>query len=160
MSAVPALVVDSRDPTPAYEQLRRQLAELIGAGVLRGDTRLPPLRQLAADLGLAVGTVARTYRELENAGLVHSRRGGGTKVSPGAVRRSAADVARAIDDAAGALVRSARLVGAEDDDIYAAVRQALRDQAREPAPQDPAGTPRRDLTASRHSARQQDDAVP
>lgn len=125
MSRAPALVVDTGNPTPPYEQLRRQLAELIGAGVLEGGTRLPSLRQLAADLGLAVGTVARTYRELEVAGLVISRRGGGTKVSVGVTRRSAADIARAVDDAAEALVRAARLLGAPDEDVCAAVGRAL-----------------------------------
>ena len=61
------VTVDVLDPTPPYEQLRRQLADLIGSGVLSPGDRLPPVRQLAADLGLAVGTVARTYRELERA---------------------------------------------------------------------------------------------
>ncbi len=130
MIGVPALVVDTADPTPPYEQLRRQLADLIGTGVLEGGTRLPPLRQLAADLGLAVGTVARTYRELELASLVVSRRGGGTKVSAGVTRRSAADVGRAVAEAAEALVRSARLLGAQDDDVRAAVERALLEPAR------------------------------
>lgn len=130
MSGLPALMVDTADPTPPYEQLRRQLADLIGAGVLEADTRLPPLRQLAADLGLAVGTVARTYRELEVANLVISRRGGGTKVSAGVTRRSAADITRAIDDAAEVLVRAARLLGAQDDDVRAAVERSFTTQAR------------------------------
>ena len=132
MSSVPALVVDTADPTPPYEQLRRQLADLIGAGVLEPGTRLPPLRQLAADLGLAVGTVARSYRELEVAGLVVSRRGGGTKVSADAARRSAADVTQAVEDAAEALVRGARLLGARDDDVRAAVERALTTRDRDP----------------------------
>ena len=75
------VTVDVLDPTPPYEQLRRQLADLIGSGVLSPGDRLPPVRQLAADLGLAAGTVARTYRELEQAGYVRSRRGGGTRVA-------------------------------------------------------------------------------
>lgn len=132
MSGVPALVVDAADPTPPYEQLRRQLADLIGGGVLGPGTRLPPLRQLAADLGLAVGTVARSYRELEVAGLVVSRRGGGTKVAANAARRSAADVARTVEHAAEALVRGARLLGAHDDAVRAAVERALTTHSRDP----------------------------
>ena len=81
MTARPALTVDTGNPTPPYEQLRRQLAELIQSAALQPGDRLPPLRQLAADLGLAVGTVARAYRELESAGLISSRRGGGTRVT-------------------------------------------------------------------------------
>ena len=125
MKGVPALVVETRDPTPPYEQLRRQLADLISAGVLEEATRLPPLRQLAADLGLAVGTVARTYRELELAGLVVSRRGGGTKVSAGATRRSATDISRAVDAAAETFVRAARLLGVQDEDVRAALERSL-----------------------------------
>ncbi|WP_185995555.1 GntR family transcriptional regulator [Nocardioides campestrisoli] len=76
-----ALQVDPRDPTPPYEQVRRQLEDLIRAGILRAGDRLPPLRQLAGDLGLAVGTVGRAYAELETQGLVVSRRGAGTRVA-------------------------------------------------------------------------------
>jgi len=75
------LRIDASDPTPPYEQLRRQLVALIEAGALGVGTRLPPARQLAADLALATGTVARAYRELDKAGLVRSRRGGGTTVA-------------------------------------------------------------------------------
>jgi len=87
------VTVDVLDPTPPYEQLRRQLADLIGSGVLTPGDRLPPVRQLAADLGLAAGTVARTYRELaagrwhqgrsDRTGSAHSRaspRGGGRRL--------------------------------------------------------------------------------
>lgn len=81
MSSALALVVDPHDPTPPYEQLRRQLLGMVIHGALPPGQRLPPLRQLAGDLGLAVGTVARTYRELEAAGILVSRRGGGTRVA-------------------------------------------------------------------------------
>jgi len=120
------LVVETADPTPPYEQLRRQLADLIGSGSLPAGARLPPLRQLAGDLGLAVGTVARTYRELEAAGLIVSRRGGGTRVAdpPSGPARSAT-----LRGAAEAYVRQARRVGADRDDIIAALHTALDPEA-------------------------------
>ena len=71
----------STTPPRRYEQLRRQLVGMIAAGDLPGRRPAASLRQLAGDLGLAVGTVARSYRELEAAGLVTSRRGGGTRVA-------------------------------------------------------------------------------
>ena len=123
MTARPALTVVTDDPTPPYEQLRRQLVELIRYGVLAPGDRLPPLRQLAADLGLAVGTVARTYRELEMAGMVVSRRGGGTRVAPASLPR--ADPIEALRDHAVAFVREARLLGADDDQIMSMVARAL-----------------------------------
>lgn len=125
MTAPPPLRVDTTDPTPPYEQLRRQFVELIGSGVLGLGDRLPPLRQLAADLGLAVGTVARTYRELETAGLVASRRGGGTRVLASARPSTAAQRERDLREHAAAFVRQARLLGAGDDDVRAALAAVL-----------------------------------
>lgn len=124
MTDRPELTVVTADPTPPYEQLRRQLAELIRYGRLAPGDRLPPLRQLAADLGLAVGTVARTYRELEAAGLVVSRRGGGTRVA--AASAPGPDPTAALRDRAAAFVRDARLLGADDGQIMSVVTRALR----------------------------------
>jgi GntR family transcriptional regulator len=123
MTSAASLRVVTSDPTPPYEQLRRQFADLIGTGVLSPGDRLPPLRQLAADLGLAVGTVARTYRELESAGLVVSRRGGGTKVRAD-LPRTAVEPLQAVRDRAEAFVREARLLGVDDDAIRTAVARA------------------------------------
>jgi GntR family transcriptional regulator len=115
------VTVDVLDPTPPYEQLRRQLADLIGSGVLSPGDRLPPVRQLAVDLGLAAGTVARTYRELEQSGYVRSRRGGGTRVAPSPP--AAATPQRALEEAARAFLDRARVLGLTADDALAALRR-------------------------------------
>ena len=121
----PALIVDTDDPTPPYEQLRRQFAELIEAAVLQPGDRLPPVRQLAADLGLAVGTVARTYRELDSAGLISSRRGGGTRVTPTAPALSDAQRAQLVRTHARAFVQRAVRLGADQGEIVSAVVRAI-----------------------------------
>lgn len=115
--------VDLADPTPPFEQLRRQLAELIETGQLAAEDRLPPLRQLARDLDLAVGTVGRAYRELEQGGLVWSRRGGGTKVLP---RATPSDRERAgrLDEAARAYAVAARSLGASSHEAADALTRA------------------------------------
>ena len=118
------VTVDVLDPTPPYEQLRRQLADLIGSGVLSPGDRLPPVRQLAADLGLAVGTVARTYRELELGGYVRSRRGGGTKVATTAPAPPTPE--RALEEAASAYLARARVLGASAEAALEAVHRATR----------------------------------
>ena len=125
MTARASLTVDTSDPTPPYEQLRRQLAELIQSTALSPGDRLPPLRQLAADLGLAVGTVARAYRELESAGLVSSRRGGGTHVTATAPSLPAAERQRLLHHHAKAFVQQATLLGADEQQILGAISQAL-----------------------------------
>ncbi|MDP8970719.1 MAG: GntR family transcriptional regulator [Actinomycetota bacterium] len=118
------LTVDPGDPTPPYEQLRRQLVDLIVAGRLPIGERLPPVRQLAGDLALATGTVARAYRELEQAGLVHTRRGAGTRVA--AVPADASDP---IDVLAGEFVRRARSLGYSTRQIAEAVGQAAEERS-------------------------------
>jgi GntR family transcriptional regulator len=120
----PEITVDATLPVPPYEQIRRQISDLIVAGVLTDGTRLPPVRQLAVDLGLAVGTVARAYQELEAAALVTTSRGGGTRVvgvsGPAPSHRVALLAARA-----QAYVTEARRLGAADEEALAAIRTAL-----------------------------------
>lgn len=79
--AVLVITVDTRSPVPPFEQVRAQLAAAITDGQIAAGTRLPPVRRMADDLGLAVNTVARAYRELETAGLVETRGRGGTVVT-------------------------------------------------------------------------------
>jgi GntR family transcriptional regulator len=118
------LTLDPDDPTPPYEQLRRQLADLIAAGQLGLGDRLPPLRQLAGDLGVAVGTVARTYRELEQEGLLTSRRGGGTRVAA-AGRAPAKDRRQLLGGMAADFVVRARGLGFTDEEIVGALGRQL-----------------------------------
>ncbi|MGW9549979.1 GntR family transcriptional regulator [Citricoccus zhacaiensis] len=111
------IVLDLSSPVPPFEQLRARISALVDDGSLTPGSRLPSVRALAADLGIAVGTVARAYRELEAAGYVVSRRRHGTTVAespPGQDVREAqtrrdwpADVVQAAED----LARRARAAG-------------------------------------------------
>ncbi|GAB3065786.1 GntR family transcriptional regulator [Micromonospora schwarzwaldensis] len=116
----PRILVDAESATPPYEQVRAQLAGAIGTGRLAVGTRLPAVRQLAADLGLAVNTVARAYRELEAAGLVQTRGRHGTVVAPG--RDDATD---RLHRAAADYAVEARRLGVPPDRAVALVRAAL-----------------------------------
>jgi GntR family transcriptional regulator len=75
------ITVDDASPTPPFEQIRAQVENQILLGTLANGQRLPTVRQLAADLGLAAGTIARAYAALEVAGLIVTGRGAGTRVS-------------------------------------------------------------------------------
>ncbi|MEI2776313.1 MAG: GntR family transcriptional regulator [Tetrasphaera sp.] len=117
--------VDLRDPTPPYEQLRRQLAGLIAAGQLHAGDRLPPVRQLAKDLDLANGTVARAYGELESSGLVSTRRGGGTTVADRPPNAAAAERLR-LDAAARTFTEAVRALGLAQEDAHEALARVWR----------------------------------
>ena len=79
-------------PEPPYEQLRAQVASRVASGELEAGTKLPTVRGLAAELGLAVHTVARAYRELEADGVVVTEGRRGTFV---AASRAPADASAA-----------------------------------------------------------------
>jgi DNA-binding transcriptional regulator YhcF (GntR family) len=121
-SGAVTLRVDTRSPVPPYEQIRGQLATLIAAGRLPPEHRLPPVRQLAADLGLAAGTVARAYRELEAAGHVTTRRAAGTRVSAASrPTPHAAELAGLAQEFADAVLA----LGVDAESALIAVRAAL-----------------------------------
>lgn len=82
------------DASP-FEQLRAQLARRVASGELTPGTRLPTVRALAEQLGLAAGTVARAYRELEADGVVVTEGRRGTFVASAAPPPAAADAAAA-----------------------------------------------------------------
>lgn len=119
------VVVDLASGVPPYEQIRTQVVAHLAAGRLAPGDRLPTIRALAADLGVAAGTVARAYRELEHAGVLVTRRRTGTVVAPGAGSPRGPD--HVIRTAAAELVMLARAHGLTDDDVLSAVRGALLD---------------------------------
>jgi DNA-binding transcriptional regulator YhcF (GntR family) len=108
------VTIDGASSVPPYEQVRSQLAAQITDGRLAAGTRLPPVRRLAEDLGLAANTVARTYRELESAGMVETRGRGGTVVG-----------ARG-DDAREELIDGARQYASLARDLGISAEEALR----------------------------------
>jgi DNA-binding transcriptional regulator YhcF (GntR family) len=118
--------VDTSSPTPPYEQIRGQVATMIASGTLLPGTQLPPIRQLAADLGLAANTVARAYRELEVNGLVLSRVRHGTTVTGVGRAMPRAEVRRRLEEAAQSYAALTRQLGVKPNEAEASVRAALR----------------------------------
>jgi GntR family transcriptional regulator len=122
------IAVDVSSPTPPYEQIRHQIAGHVRSGLLVQGARLPTIRALAADLGVAAGTVARAYRELESAGLVASRRRSGTVVTGSAAAQAPAE--QRVRALAAELARTAAADGVDRDTVLAVVQAALVSAAR------------------------------
>ena len=89
------ITVDPNAPEPPYEQVREQVRAQVETGALAPGTKLPTVRGLAADLGLATNTVARAYRELESLGVIETRGRAGSVVTGGGVDRAAREAAHA-----------------------------------------------------------------
>jgi GntR family transcriptional regulator len=74
------VTVDERDARPLYQQLVDEIKTLIARGELAEGTLLPPVRQVASDLGVNLNTVAFAYRRLQQEGLIRVRHGSGAVV--------------------------------------------------------------------------------
>ena len=116
--------VEPSSPVPPFEQIRMQIATMTTSGVLAVGGRLPTIRQLAKDLCVAGGTVARAYRELEAAGVIVTRGRHGSFVaepSPNASDRSTT----ALREAADAFAVRAHQLGADPQGALELARRAL-----------------------------------
>lgn len=105
------LRIDAQAALPVYEQIREQVTRMAVLGTLPAGTRLPTIRQLAADLGIAKGTVAKAYTLLESAAVVESRGHKGTFVLEPEATAAVPDASMALREAAEAYVVSARQSG-------------------------------------------------
>jgi DNA-binding transcriptional regulator YhcF (GntR family) len=118
--------IDEHSAVPPYEQIRTQIATMIATGVLAAGTRLPTIRQLAADLGLATNTVARAYRQLETDGLVDSRVRHGTRVQAYPPPISDDEARQRLTKAARTYLATAYQLGASPNQAAAALRAAMK----------------------------------
>lgn len=113
--------IDAASTVPPFEQLRVQILDAANEGRLAVGTRLPPVRALAARLGLAVNTVARAYRELEQAEVVTTRSRAGTVIA------AAGDNGRRrVAEAAAVFADSVRANGLDPQEAVTYVETALR----------------------------------
>ncbi|MDJ0464572.1 GntR family transcriptional regulator [Streptomyces sp. H27-C3] len=113
--------IDPDDTTAPYEQLRAQISEQAHAGALPVGHKLPTVRGLAEDLGLAANTVAKAYRALDADGVIETRGRNGTFIAAAgdAAERQSAAAAQAYAD-------RARRLGLSRAGALAAVEDALR----------------------------------
>jgi DNA-binding transcriptional regulator YhcF (GntR family) len=121
------LTISLASPVPIHDQLVAGLRGLIAAGKLAKDDELPPVRQLAADLGINLNTVARAYRELTDAGLLASVRGRGTIVIATVERPSGpkADERKRIEAGLAAAFNDAKIAGLPREVVEAIVNRQI-----------------------------------
>jgi DNA-binding transcriptional regulator YhcF (GntR family) len=129
------LQLDPESPIPPYEQLRTQITTMVATGVLARGARLPPIRQLAGDLGVATATIARAFRELERDQIITTRGRHGTFVLDAPARVAATERDQRLATAARRFAVQARQLGVDPDDALRQARRALETLAPQLAPQ-------------------------
>jgi DNA-binding transcriptional MocR family regulator len=110
---------------PLYLAIVDALAEDIATGALPAETRLPTHRDLAEQMGVAIGTITRAYIEAEKLGLIHSEGRRGTLVGRAGGRSPALVSLLEPDSSLVDLARYAPSV-TEDPDLLLALRQLSR----------------------------------
>jgi DNA-binding transcriptional regulator YhcF (GntR family) len=113
--------IDHGAAQPVYEQIRMQVHALIEAGALQPGDRLPPVRQLAADLATAAATVARAYQELERDGVLGGQGRRGSMIIERRAVLSREERSRRLEEAARAFVASARALGVSAEEASRAL---------------------------------------
>lgn len=118
--------VSPSEGKPIYLQILEQVKYQIAAGRLCPGDELPGVRSLAQQLLINPNTVARAYRELEQAGLVYKRQGSGTFVSDKGSPLAQEERVRLLTERVDALVAEARNMAFDEDAVSELVRDRFR----------------------------------
>ena len=119
MDPAPGYRIEPASATPPYAQLRAEIARRAADGELSVGVRLPTVRALAEQTGVAVNTVARAYRELEADGVIETRGRAGSFVA------AQDDMPAALRAAAVAYAQLAGRLGVADGEARRLVDEAL-----------------------------------
>ena len=65
---------------PIYIQIMDQIKHKIAVGLLKPGDQLPTVRQMATDLRINFNTVARSYKLLDEEGIISTQHGRGTYI--------------------------------------------------------------------------------
>lgn len=122
------LHINPKEGKPLYRQIMDQVKYLVASGRLRPGVELPTVRGLAQDLLINPNTVARAYRELEQAGILVTRQGAGTYVSTEGTPLSREACARLLLERARVFAAEAWHLGYSLEDTITLLRQAHEEQ--------------------------------
>ena len=117
--------IDPSSREPASAQLAGAIGAAIERGTLGPGERLPPIRGLAIELGLAANTVAKAYRALEAEGVLEARGRHGSFVAERLPPRFP-EADQRLAEAADAFVRRSRQLGFGAPRARRALELALR----------------------------------
>jgi len=114
--------VDPLSRTPIYEQLIRQMEQLILTGAVAAGEQLPSVRGLSAALSVNPNTIQKAYAEMDARGLTVSAPGRGSFVAPGAAALLAGRVQARLTEWE-ALTEQLRLAGVTREEMTSRIRR-------------------------------------
>lgn len=118
--------LDPSSELQLYKQLANQLIELIAQGELKNGDTLPAVRTLAADLGINVNTVSKSYHELEEKGLIELKPKSKAKIVGGRAREFSKNEVEKVEDALKPIVAEAYALGFEKEQMSSLFDRILK----------------------------------
>lgn len=118
------VTIDRSLQDSVYEQVASQVRQLIASGALVPGTMLPPVRQLATELGVNLNTVARAYRLLKAEGFLVIRERAGVSVAAPASAIAPTERDTRLGELRTALARL-RQAGMEPDELRQLTQREL-----------------------------------
>lgn len=125
------LRIDPGDAVPIWRQIEEGMRHLVARRALGPGDAVPSVRELARDLGVNPGTVAKAYQRLGDAGLLVVRRGEGTFVADGVPRLPEEERSERLRQAARSYAGTAITLGADREEAKAEIETAYREMERE-----------------------------
>ena len=125
------ITIDQEDGRPIYRQVVDEIKGLIARGELDKGSSLPPVRQVAADLGVNLNTIAYAYRQLQREGLIRVRHGAGAVVISRLVEQSVSErlhakLQAALTDLVLSGLTRAEVTGLVNDALNSLTRDRIR----------------------------------
>jgi GntR family transcriptional regulator len=105
------IIISNASGHPIYEQIARQIKNLIISGDLNEGDPLPSMRLLARELRISVITTKRAYEELERDGFIDTRTGKGSFVAAANIDFMREEHLRTIEEHLKQVVSSANITG-------------------------------------------------
>jgi len=119
---VPSLHIEDNG-VPVYVQIREQMLQAIGAGVLRPGEQMPTMREVAVALKVDLNTVRHAYSDLEQTGAIVILRARGTYVAERPPPIDPARRARQVESLAQQTIAMALATGIDPADVAQKILQ-------------------------------------
>jgi len=120
------IVLDFRSGLPIYLQVVDQIKERIAGGQLKPGDQLPTVRTLALDLRVNFNTIARSYRILDEMGIISTQQGRGTYILNNPAPEVSEEIRkRALKVLTGRYLADAERLGADRDEIDQILKEQM-----------------------------------
>lgn len=119
--------LDIGDHRPLYEQIRDKLKEMIIAGLLSENDKIPSVRELAGILAINPNTIQKAYRELEGEGYIYSVKAKGFFVSEIKENGDSGKIAE-LKEEISPLIKELKFLGYKKEKIFRIIEKIYQEE--------------------------------